>query len=353
MVFISTIFIILTIFYWRNIICCSFLIYNIEKMNEQINKYFNGELSFLERLELLRKIRDDKELEGVFIQYQNLEALLSVRDREGDCEEGRTDYQKFISVRKRHTFRKKLIRYSYYAATVIIILACGWISATFYESGSCDNNNEIYAPAGQRACVTLNDGTIVWLNACSRLTYPSRFKGGQRKVTLVGEAFFDVAKNPSKPFIVSAGALDIRALGTKFNVFCHPKSGYICTSLLEGSVAVYEPDKEKQGVVLKPENQACYQGGKIQVKRIGDLEDFSWKEGIYSFHREPLGTIVQKLGLYFDTSIQISDTALLKKEYTGKFRQVDGIDEILRIIQKIHPFKIKKDTVTHAITITQ
>ena len=322
-------------------------------MNEQINKYFNGELSFLERLELLRKIRDDKELEGVFIQYQNLEALLSVRGREGDCEEGRTDYQKFISVRKRHTFRKKLIRYSCYAATVIIILACGWISATFYESGSCDSNNEIYAPAGQRACVTLNDGTIVWLNACSRLTYPSRFKGGQRKVTLVGEAFFDVAKNPSKPFIVSAGALDIRALGTKFNVFCHPKSGYICTSLLEGSVAVYEPDKEKQGVVLKPENQACYQGGKIQVKRIGDLEDFSWKEGIYSFHREPLGTIVQKLGLYFDTSIQISDTALLKKEYTGKFRQVDGIDEILRIIQKIHPFKIKKDTVTHAITITQ
>ncbi len=322
-------------------------------MDEQINKYFNGELSFLERLELLRKIRDDKELESVFIQYQNLEALLSIREGQDDCEEGKADYQKFIYICKGHTFRKKLTRYSCYAATVILILVCGWISATFYESGSCDNNNEIYAPAGQRACVTLNDGTIVWLNACSRLTYPSRFKGGQRKVTLVGEAFFDVAKNPSKPFIVSAGALDIRALGTKFNVFCHPKSGYICTSLLEGSVAVYEPDKEKQGVVLKPENQAYYQDGKIQVKYIGDFENFLWKDGIYSFNREPLGDIVQKLGLYFDINIQISDTALLKKEFTGKFREVDGIDEILRIIQKIHPFKIKKDTVTHTITISK
>lgn len=320
-------------------------------MDEQIKKYFNGELSSTERVELLRETHEDKELENAFVQQQNLEALLSINHRQTDYEEGTANYKKFLSVRKRHTLRKSLIRYSRYAAVIFIILACGWMSATYYESGSNKHTNEIYVPAGQRARVTLNDGTTVWLNACSTLSYPGSFTGEMRKVTLVGEAFFDIAKDPSKPFIVSAKALDIKALGTKFNVFCHPKSDYICTSLIEGSVIVYEPDKEKQSVVLKPENQVHYQDGKMQVMRIKDFDDFSWKDGIYSFNREPLESIAKRLEAYFDTNIQISDTTLLKKEYTGKFRQLDGIDEILRIIQKIHHFKVKKDTVTHTIII--
>ena len=131
-------------------------------------------------------------------------------------------------------------------------ICCGSISLDYFfksvdllamrselpEDLSADVMNTLYTPAGQRAQLILQDGTEVWLNAKSKLIYPARFTGEKRQVEVEGEAFFKVAKDPSRPFIVSTHDVDMKVLGTQFNVYSYPETGYVQTSLLEGSVCV-------------------------------------------------------------------------------------------------------------------
>ena len=228
-----------------------------------------------------------------------------------------------------------------------------WITAVNY-AGIPENyiaeQQEFFVPAGQRARLKLPDGTFVWLNAGSTLTYPSVF-GKERKVYLQGEGFFDVAKNQDSPFIVSAGSLNIRALGTQFNVFCYPNVEMISTSLIEGAVKVYRPEDEVNGIVLEPNQQLIYNQKSFQMFRMQNKDDLLWKEGIYNFKSERLEEILKKLELYYDVKIIVKSPEILSYRYTGKFRQRDGVAEILRIIQKIHHFKISENEERSIITL--
>ena len=146
---------------------------------------------------------------------------------------------------------------------------------------------KLSVPAGQRAHIVLPDGSKVWVNAGSTLTYPSIF-GEERRVKLNGEAFFEVAKG-TLPFIVSTGKVDIKALGTQFNVFNYP-SEELTVALLEGSVRVYHPEQEQQGVLLSPEQQlTATANGRFLV-------------GSTNTHRKGIGII--------DTADQITVTIL-------------------------------------------
>ena len=240
-----------------------------------------------------------------------------------------------------------------YAAAAAILIVSVWITAVSYVDKPDDYvaaQQEFFVPAGQRARIKLPDGTFVWLNAGSVLTYPSIF-GEERKVYLKGEGFFDVAKNEKSPFIVSTGTLDIRALGTQFNVFCYPDAGLISTSLIEGSVKVYHPEDEANGVVLKPNQQLVYDRQSFQTIQMKNEDDLLWKDGIYNFKSERLESILKKLELYYDVKIVVKSPEILSYRYTGKFRQRDGVVEILRIIQKIHHFKMSENDERNIVTL--
>ena len=213
--------------------------------------------------------------------------------------------------------------------------------------------NRLHVPAGQRAQITLQDGTEVWVNAQSTLLYPSHFSKKNRKVEITGEAFFNVAREKNRPFIVSTQHIDMEVLGTQFNVYSYPGAGYIRTDLVEGSVRVYQADDEKSNIILKPNEQVTIRGKDMTVSEIFNPDHLLWKEGIYSFDNEPLIDIIEKLQLYYDVKIVIEDTDICEIRYTGKFRQRDGIDEILRIMQRIQPFKITKDKENNIITLTE
>lgn len=189
---------------------------------------------------------------------------------------------------------------------------------------------ELSVPAGQRAHILLPDGSKVWVNAGSTLSYPSLFSD-ERRVKLIGEAFFEVAKG-DKPFIVSTGKVDVKALGTQFNVFNYPKEE-LSVALLEGSVRIYRPEYERQGVILKPNQQLTENNGRFLISPI-DKNPIIWKEGLYAFDKQKLKDILKKLELYYDVKIFVKDVSILEYEYTGKFRQRDGVMEVLRIIQK-------------------
>ena len=231
-----------------------------------------------------------------------------------------------------------------YAAISLLLIASTFFltRALTLPSTSTTEMNTLYVPAGQRAQLTLQDGTQVWLNAQSTLTYPARFNRKRREVSVIGEAYFKVAENRKKPFIVTTQQLTMEVLGTEFNVYSYPQSGYTRTSLVEGSLMVSETGKKNKPVLLSPDQQATYCENVIKLEKLYNPEHLLWREGIYAFDNERLIDILSKLELYYDITIQVEDPEIFNVCYTGKFRQRDGIDEILHILQKIQSFKIRK-----------
>ena len=143
-------------------------------------------------------------------------------------------FKTFISQVKQKSQRKLFVNIGKYAAIALILVASTIWATLRLADNAAPTMNTLFVPAGQRAQITLQDGTQVWLNAQSTLTYPSHFSRKNREVKITGEAFFDVAKDRKKPFIVSTQNVHVKVLGTQFNVYSYPGAGYIQTDLVEG-----------------------------------------------------------------------------------------------------------------------
>lgn len=322
-------------------------------MNEQLLRYFSDELTADERLELIHRIENDSLLKAEYIRLQNLNAVSQLTFHPSDRNEGIRHFMTFTGQIKRNARRKLFINIAKYAAMSLILVASSvWATLFLSDITTKATINTLYVPAGQRAQLTLQDGTEVWLNAQSTLKYPSHFSKRNRKVEITGEAFFDIAQE-KRPFTVSTQYINMKVLGTQFNVYSYPDADYIQTDLIEGSVKVYYMNDEKNGIVLKPDEQVVIRGNDMIVGEINNSEHLLWKNGIYSFNNERLIDIIEKLQLYYDVKIVVEDPEIFNVRYTGKFRQRDGIDEILRILQKIQSFKIEKDIENNIITLTK
>lgn len=323
-------------------------------MNKNLIKFFQGELSAADTDKLLDAIEKDKTLKEEFINMQNIYALSKLASSSVDNEEGKKGLKLFYTKANKIKNRNIVIRMFQYAAIITILITSTFFFTKFYyDLKESSENNILYVPAGQRAKISLQDGTTVWLNAKSTLKYPAKFSRHNRKVEVIGEAYFDVAKDKKKPFIVSSQAIEIKVLGTQFNIHSYPESGFIATDLIEGSLMVYDKNFKHEFITLKPNQQATYKLGKMYLSSTKHKDYFLWRDGIYAFENERLNDILEKLQLYYDIKINIVDAKLVDTRYTGKFRQRDGIDEILRIIQKIQPFNIKKDMENNIITLSK
>jgi len=209
----------------------------------------------------------------------------------------------------------------------------------------------IHVPAGQNAWLTLADGSKVWLNSGSTLTFPNCFIKKTRRVYLEGEGYFEVQANKEKPFIVSAKSYDIKALGTAFNVNAYKQSSGFETALIKGEVEI--SDKIKNHIVtLTPNNRAVLVDNELSVVPIENTNYFLWREGIIYFD-EPMAVVLKKLELYFDVNIQINNKSVLqnKRTCTGKFRTRDGLDHILQVLQLTGHFTYHKNDEENMVTI--
>ena len=167
----------------------------------------------------------------------------------------------------------------------------------------------VYVPAGQRTLVTLADGTTVWVNGKSTLTFPSHFSSRTRAVELDGEAYFDVRKNPEKQFIVStAHQSDIKVLGTKFNVKAYKEADEVITTLVEGKVnfEFNNASQQPQYIVMAP-GQECYQP---VIDLFAGLLFPEWKDGaLYDFRRER--TFMERWQNHFPSNVITGCTGYL------------------------------------------
>ena len=196
----------------------------------------------------------------------------------------------------------------------------------------------VVVPEGKDMKLTLSDGTEVWLNANSRLAYPTVFNGRERKVELQGEAYFKVAHDARHPFIVDAGGMLTRVLGTEFNVDASDAKRPHVT-LVQGSVKVSKANINK--VIVPGEDAAVDAGGGIKVSQV-DVNDVAcWKDGIELFDNASLRDILMHMGSWYNVNVVCHDDALLDKRLRYMYDRRQGIEEAVKMLNMITNNKIK------------
>lgn len=192
--------------------------------------------------------------------------------------------------------------------------------------------NTIETPRGGQYQIVLPDGTRVWLNAASSLKYPVRFSNSQRAVELIGEAYFEVAKDSSRPFVLNALDQVITVLGTHFNVNSYTEEKTRKTTLLEGAVRISSTDG-RNSALLKPGQEYESADGKINVSDVNASESIAWKNGEFVFNDEPLESIMNKIARWYDVNIiyENIDPSIRFGGTVGRFTQVSKVLEKLQL----------------------
>lgn len=250
-----------------------------------------------------------------------------------------------------NTGKKKIIAHLLWTsgvAAVIIALIIGGVYL-FNLEDKTEHYNTIIVPAGQRINLILSDNTNLWLNANSEFKYPTDFSNENRTVYLDGEAYFEVSKDENKPFIVKTSKGDVRVTGTSFNVEAYSRFDSFKTSLFKGGVDIYK--EEEKLVSLKPNQIGLLENNKLLITDISDKDQYLWREGLIAFNNKKLEEILHELEKYFDVVILINSSNLPQHTYTGKFRQSDGVDHALRVLQRSINFTFSRNEETRIINI--
>ena len=206
--------------------------------------------------------------------------------------------------------------------------------------------NQFLIPYGSRGKLILSDHTVVWLNAGSQLIYPSEFTGREREVLLFGEAFFEVAKDKSKPFIVKTSEYRIKVLGTQFNVSAYLGDDVSQTVLTEGSIELNMNNEGLfgHGVVLRPNELFSLNKGmnETNIQKVDPSKYVLWKDGILKFENEYLSRVIKKIERYFDIQISLKNPLDSSIIINGKLDLKDDKNEVLYYVSKVAKRKYVK-----------
>lgn len=199
------------------------------------------------------------------------------------------------------------------------------------ESDPLSNNsallNTLVVPTANFFKLVLVDGTVVWVNAGSELRFPSQFGSLERRVYLKGEAYFEVAKNASKPFYVETPDLAIKVLGTHFNVTAYGLQS--TTTLKEGSVEVIKGEKS---LIISPGQSVEWLMGEFKAKKANLDRDLAWKNNLFYFNGDNIVDIAQQLKRWYDLEISFADNVSLTTTYSGEIRRDVKLSEVLDML---------------------
>lgn len=310
---------------------------------ELLQKYIAGNATEAEKQRVTKWIQENPENMREYMAQRKLHDMVLWRT-EPVAEEN--------SREKKHFSLRGVCMEAAKIAAVLAIVLLG----THYWTGKHQVPEDktwqsIYVPAGQRAELMLADGTKVWLNSRSTLTFPGSFKGNIRNVKLDGEGYFAVTKNVEQPFIVETNKCNVKVLGTEFNVMAYAADSVWETSLLEGAVEILVPGSNNSGMRLEPNMMASLKGNRLVKGRIKEVDYFLWREGLLCFNDISVRDMIEKLKLYYGVDIVVNNTRILKNRYTGKFRTKDGVEHVLKVLRLNNKFTYTKDDETNVITI--
>lgn len=314
----------------------------MENSYELLKKHFNNETSPEEEV-LVSAFKKEKPQE-----YKVLEHLwwstakIQIKNFDSDAAWHKVVAQANNRSRKPIPIYKRLQRI---AAVAIILIIC---SISVYHF--VDKRTEpvsIFASTNQTergTMITLSDGSKVWLNKNSRFTYPEHFEGKTRRVSLTGEAFFEVAKNPEKPFIIETDNAEVTVLGTSFNINTDTVQSTI--SVATGKVKV-ESKFSNETVTLLPQYMATATKTDLQKKENTNPNYLSWKTGIFTFTDTPLPIVIRDLNTFYDKVILLN-VEDAEQRFTAQFDNAKQ-EDIIEILKLTYKLTIEDNTNTYEI----
>ena len=303
---------------------------------------------------LLQKQLSQKELDIIEKDYLSKDYLYyeSIREKDYKYENGTEfflpeQYSADATYRKiRQSIQPGISRLSFikYAASIALL-----ITVTFgvYHFNKPVENVIVSTSFGERKQISLPDGSVVILNSLSSVSYPENIhKSRTREIKLRGEAYFDVTKDERRKFVVNASEIDIKVLGTKFNISAYENNEIITTDLYEGAVSISHG--ANNSLRLKPGEQAIFhkKSNRVEVSTITDKNNIAWTDGSIFFENIPLKNIYKILEREKNLVFRIADDVDIELKLTAKFVNNESIDEILEHLSQPGGFTFeKKDNV--------
>ncbi|MBN1180941.1 MAG: FecR domain-containing protein [Bacteroidales bacterium] len=304
-------------------------IYNNEEIFNLIAKYLNNEMENSERIAFENEINMDKTLKNMVEElkpgWESLEALTDAADvnvdKAWDNLYGRIEQSrpaKVLSLRP-------LLRL---AAGFLILLG---LAAGFYTIRNYRNASIVVSSGDQTMEITLPDGSNVMLNVNSKVEYPKISKGDERKISLIGEAYFDVISNPDCPFIIEANDASVMVLGTAFNVYAR-EDGHTEVFLERGKVQLSQNKNNTNSLVLEPGYIGKLESGAMSTFRNDDVNYMSWKSQVIEFREDSLAYVFPTLSHAYNTKFIIKNAEINNLRYTGTITR-QSLENVLKALE--------------------
>ena len=324
---------------------------------EIINRYLTGQCSEEELIEVNAWISESDENGRQLFRMEEIYHLGKFdhyADEQRMANAEKRLYKQLSQEKKKKDKVLHMHRWMRYAAILAVALLMGGGAGYWFYNRPEHQMLVAVANEGSVKEVVLPDGTKVWLNNAAMLKYPREFSEKERNVYLDGEAYIEVAHNKEIPFYVQTENIKVQVTGTKFDVCSYKGSNSFIARLIEGSINLLtnSAKEEKTITSLTKGKYFSMENGKNRTGEMSSNNALAWMQGIYYFDDVPFKELLDKIALYYNYKITVKNPKILENyRCTGKFKDLDGIEHILKVIQKDHPFKYDIDNEHNKITI--
>jgi ferric-dicitrate binding protein FerR (iron transport regulator) len=325
-------------------------------IEELFIRYFLGEITEDELQELNVHVMNSPEDKALFFQLKQISDS-GRRSVWSEAEKEESWQRMYARIHKEPPARR--LRFSYYlkyAAIFIVALGMGWGVNEIVKRNAAGDvphvasaYNEIRVERGGRGnTLILPDGSKVVLNPATTFRYSTGFGETERTVYLEGEAWFEIVRDETKPFIVKLKKQDVTVLGTSFNVEAYSDENYSVVTLLSGSVSLEAYDEKGESMsrmFLKPRQRAVSdnRSGSVSVRNVDEtVAESSWAKGRYKFKDESLWRIAARLEKYYDVQIHIEEEYLREMKFTGSFSKSQDIRDVLQVLDHEDRYSVKR-----------
>lgn len=313
-------------------------LYSTDMENTLLIRFITGQCSEAEKEEVTNALLQDESLKKEYIALKNAWTLTRTLEHEKE-----DDYSKEFKQITRKINKSRMKYILRYAAVITFIFCTGGIlgylftNNVFKQIVSTESSlkTSFVVPLGQTAELNLPDGTKVWMNSGTELTYSPDFSPSNRNVTLDGEAFFSVTEDANHPFNVKTSSINIKVLGTSFNVEAYGDNmDVVNTTLVSGKVEINDINNKKIGELI-PGQIARYDNlkGTVKIDEIDTSFYTSWKNGYIMFNNTPLEEIIKKMERWYNVEFVFGNPQIKTLRYSGTILRGKPIDQILEIMK--------------------
>ncbi|TDO03254.1 FecR family protein [Sunxiuqinia elliptica] len=305
-----------------------------------------GEASDEEKEVFYKQLAQDKKQEELFMELKSLWLRTSIQNTKIDEDAEFNEIWRKVKKGRKKVLNTTLKVAFRYAAILIVVIGLSGAVGYFISQGNLENKysqtQQFMATKGSVSVIELADGTKIWLNSDSKLSFRENHKKKERQATLIGEAYFQITHREDFPFIVKTGKLIVRDLGTTFNIKAYPEDNFIETSLVEGEADILSNEGSRI-LSLTPGESALYlkEENRMELRSLSSHVLSAWRDGKFVIRDERLEDIFNELSRWYGVEFKFENEALRDYRFTGNIKKTTTAQHVLKVLKAATDFDYK------------